>query len=420
MKYTYIFLIAVSTLIFSSCDSDDTPKGDTQSPTSPLNLMSTGSTDTTVDLSWEEASDNVAVTGYNLYQDGVIAQSNLTGTSTSVAQLMADTPYSFYVTAIDEASNESDASNTASLNTAVEPLQFLQNLSEMGVYTGDFSNLIPADGVQLYEINSTLFSDYSSKQRLVKLPEGESMTYDNSDLLPLFPENTLIAKTFYYNIDDRDPSLGQQIIETRLLLKLAGAWQVGNYKWNVAQTDASLIENGSGVDISYIDLNGDTNDIDYEIPSNIDCATCHNNNGSTRPIGIKLRNMNFIPSYTGQNQIDYFKNIGLLNGLITSDDISSLPDWTDDTNYDIFERGRAYIDINCAHCHQPGGEVTNFDLDFRYETLFNDSGIYANRGEIEERIQSNTPTYRMPQLGRSIVHAEAVAMLLEYLQAIED
>ncbi|MFT5103553.1 MAG: hypothetical protein ACI86C_001210, partial [Candidatus Latescibacterota bacterium] len=255
MKYTYIFLIAVSTLIFSSCDSDDTPKGDTQSPTSPLNLMSTGSTDTTVDLSWEEASDNVAVTGYNLYQDGVIAQSNLTGTSTSVAQLMADTPYSFYVTAIDEASNESDASNTASLNTAVEPLQFLQNLSEMGVYTGDFSNLIPADGVQLYEINSTLFSDYSSKQRLVKLPEGESMTYDNSDLLPLFPENTLIAKTFYYNIDDRDPSLGQQIIETRLLLKLAGAWQVGNYKWNVAQTDASLIENGSGVDISYIDLN---------------------------------------------------------------------------------------------------------------------------------------------------------------------
>ncbi|MFT5103662.1 MAG: mono/diheme cytochrome c family protein, partial [Candidatus Latescibacterota bacterium] len=215
-------------------------------------------------------------------------------------------------------------------------------------------------------------------------------------------------------------SLGQQIIETRLLLKLAGAWQVGNYKWNVAQTDASLIENGSGVYISYIDLNGDTNDIDYEIPSNIDCATCHNNNGSTRPIGIKLRNMNFIPSYTGQNQIDYFKNIGLLNGLITSDDISSLPDWTDDTNYDIFERGRAYIDINCAHCHQPGGEVTNFDLDFRYETLFNDSGIYANRGEIEERIQSNTPTYRMPQLGRSIVHAEAVAMLLEYLQAIED
>ena len=419
MKYACLYLIAL-TLVFSSCGSDDTPKGDTQSPSTPLNLMSTGGTDTTVDLSWEEASDNVAVTGYNLYQDGAIAQSNLTEISVSVAGLIANTPYMFYVTALDEAGNESDNSNTVSLNTAVEPLQFLQNLSDMGIYTGDFSDLIPADDVQLYEINSTLFTDYAAKQRLLKLPEGESMTYDNSDLLPLFPDNTMIAKTFYYNIDDRDPSLGQQIIETRILLKIADEWQVGNYIWNAAQTDASYTEDGSDVAISYIDLNGDTNSIDYVIPSSMDCTICHNNSGNTRPIGIKLRNMNFVPSYTGQNQIDYFKAIGLLNGLITSGDISLLPDWTDDTNYDIFERGRAYIDINCAHCHQPGGEVTNFNLDFRYETLFDDSGIYANRGEIEERIQSNTPTYRMPQLGRSIVHAEAVTMLLEYLQAIED
>ena len=419
MKYAFIFLIALA-FVFSSCGSDDTPKGDAQSPTTPLNLMSTGNTDTTVDLGWEEATDNVGVTSYNLYQDGAIAQTNLTETSISISGLSADTAYMFNVTALDEAGNESDNSNTVTLNTALVPLEFLPNLSEMGVYSGDFSELTPAGDVQLYEINSTLFTDYAAKQRLVKLPEGTSMTYNNNDLLPLFPDNTIIAKTFYYNIDDRDPSLGQQIIETRILLKITGEWQVGNYIWNAAQTDASYTENGSDVAITYIDLNGDTNSIDYVIPSATDCTICHNNNGNSRPIGIKLRNMNFVPSYIGQNQIDYFKDIGILNGLFSSGDISLLPDWTDDTNYDIFERGRAYIDINCAHCHQPGGEVTNFDLDFRYETLFDDSGIYANRGEIEERIQSTTPTYRMPQLGRSIVHAEAVTMLLEYLQAIED
>ncbi len=68
---------------------------------------------------------------------------------------------------------------------------------------------------------------------------------------------------------------------------------------------------------------------------------------------------------------------------------------------------------------KPGGEVTNFGLDFRFETAFDDTGIYANRGEIEERIQSNVPTYRMPQIGRSVVHEEAVTMLLEYLDALD-
>ena len=76
---------------------------------------------------------------------------------------------------------------------------------------------------------------------------------------------------------------------------------------------------------------------------------------------------------------------------------------------------------NCAHCHQPGGYVpTGFLLDFRLETDFVTTGIYSHRGQIESRIQSTTPTYLMPQLGRSLVHDEGVTMLLEYLEAIED
>ena len=133
---------------------------------------------------------------------------------------------------------------------------------------------------------------------------------------------------------------------------------------------------------------------------------------------MKLRSMNFVPSYTNQNQIDFLLGNGFLEG-VTSSEVSTLPDWTD-TNNDIFARGRAYIDINCAHCHQPGGSVNNFNLDFRFETPFEDTSIYANRGEIEARIQSIVPTYMMPQLGRTVVHEEAVTMLLEYLQAIED
>jgi len=420
MKLLYTTFLLAAFFIITGCGTDDSPKGDTEDPSTPLNLMSTSATDTSIELTWQAATDNVGVTGYNLYQDGSVTQSNISATSVSITGLIANTPYMFQVTAVDAAGNESSLSNTVTVNTAAEPLEFLQNLSEMGVFAGTLSDLEPAAGVQLYEINSTLFTDYASKQRLVRLPEGSSMMFNNSDLLPDFPDNTLIAKTFYYNIDDRDLSLGKQIIETRIFLKISGAWEASDYVWNSTQTDATLQNNGGLVPISYIDMEGTSQNVDYVIPSQTDCRTCHNNNGRTFPIGMKLRSMNFVPSYTNMNQIDHFKSKGILNGLGNSGDISVLPDWTDDVTYSILERGRAYIDVNCAHCHQPGGEVTNFSLDFRYETPFAETAIYANRGEIEARIQSTLPTYRMPQLGRTIVHEEAVSMLLEYLEAIED
>jgi len=405
-----------------SCGNDDDYVAVDNDPTAPQNLIATVISENAIELNWTASTDDDEVSGYNIYQDGVIVLNNAIETTKTINGLEEDSTYSFYVTAVDTNDNESAASNVVESTTDLIPLSFKATLSEMDVFQGDFSDLTPANDVQLYEINSTLFTDYAAKQRLIRLPEGKSMEYTGSELLPDFPNNTLIAKTFYYNIDDRDPSLGKQIIETRIFLKIAGNWESGDYIWNDAQTDATYRETSSVEDISYIDLDGNTQNISYVIPSKQDCATCHNNNGNTFPIGMKLRSMNFNPmnGTVNQNQLQEFTENGMLTGLSNPADISLLPDWKDDATYDIFERARAYIDVNCAHCHQPGGEVTNFDLDFRYETPFDDTGIFANRGEIEARTQSTTPTYRMPQLGRSIVHDEAVEMLVEYLEAIED
>jgi len=415
LPFAFVFLY-----ILTSCGSDDSPSEvvDTVLPSAPLNLTASNITENSALLSWEASTDNVSVTAYHLYENGVLAETNITSTSFSVSSLIIDTNYNYYVTAIDGAGNESNSSNTVNFSTPPAPLTFATNLSEMGIFSGALSNLTPALGVQIYELNSTLFTDYALKQRLVRLPTGRAMDYDNSDLLPKFPDNSLIAKTFYYNIDDTNPDLGKQIIETRVFIKVGGNWMSGNYIWNQAQTDAVYTEDGSELPISFIDINGATHNINYEIPSKQNCLTCHNNNDVTAPIGMKLRSMNFIPSYTSENQLDYFSSKGILHG-VTSSNISVLQDWTD-INIDILERGRAYIDINCAHCHQPGGSVPNIPIDFRLETPFENTGIYVNRGEIEVRIQTNLPTYRMPQLGRTVIHVEAVAMLLEYLQVIED
>ena len=218
-KMNKLFSIILLSLLIISCGKDDSydpVEVDTQAPSKPLNLVATEQTETSLKLSWEAATDNVGVTGYRIYQDGTALVGLVTETFTTVENLDNESNHSFYVTAIDAEENESEQSNIVSTN------YFLPLLSQMGVFSGNLSDLNPADGVQLYEINSTLFTDYAHKQRLIRLPQGQKMQYNGNDLLPSFPDNTLISKTFYYNIDERDPSLGKKIIETRILLKVNG------------------------------------------------------------------------------------------------------------------------------------------------------------------------------------------------------
>lgn len=420
MKNTRLALLLILSITILSCGSDDSNPGDfdNQNPTAPQNLIISDLAINSIELTWDASTDNVGVTGYNVYRNGTLAISDNSGTTAVVTNLAEETLYSFYVTAIDAAGNESVASNTISGTTEGTPLVFTNRLSDLGFFQGPMEDLTPADDVQLYEIRTTLFTDYAIKQRLIKMPTGQSMRYINSDLLPSFPNNTLIAKTFYYYVDERDPSLGKQIIETRVFLKLESGWMATDYVWNASMTEAIRDDVGGMVPISYIDENGITNNVDYIIPSNTDCFTCHDSYNKTIPIGMKLRNMNFTPSYAGYNQLRYFTDNGLLLGLSDPTTISAIPDWLNG-NLTLEERSRAYLDVNCAHCHSPGGSVPpTYNLDFTYETDFNQTGIYPNRGEIEARFESTSPIYRMPQLGRTVVHDEALVMLRDYLDAL--
>ena len=87
-------------------------------PSTPLNLVANAVSATQIDLSWEPSTDNLGVTGYNVYRNGVkVAQ--LSTTSYSNTGLVANTSYDFNVTAFDAASNESDQSETISMSTLV-------------------------------------------------------------------------------------------------------------------------------------------------------------------------------------------------------------------------------------------------------------------------------------------------------------
>jgi len=94
------------------------PAADTAGPTAPTGLTAGPTTATSVPLSWTAATDNVAVTGYQVYRDGAPTPvQTITGTTYTDTALSPNTTYSYTVKAIDGAGNQSPASNTATATT---------------------------------------------------------------------------------------------------------------------------------------------------------------------------------------------------------------------------------------------------------------------------------------------------------------
>lgn len=91
--------------------------GDTTPPSAPANLAVTGTTSTSASLSWSPSTDNVGVTGYDVYRGSTLVGSP-TGTTFTDTGLTASTQYSYTVKAFDAAGNLSSASNAVTATTA--------------------------------------------------------------------------------------------------------------------------------------------------------------------------------------------------------------------------------------------------------------------------------------------------------------
>lgn len=330
--------------------------------------------------------------------------------------------------------------NRNSVNLVMEE-PYPERLSEWNLFVGKLADLKPNKGVIPYELNMPLFTDYASKSRFIWMPEGKSALYKEGETI-IFPIGTIISKTFFYPGDTIGyPETKNKIIETRLLIRTESGWTALPYIWDKDLQEARLEIAGGKQDITYQDQTGKKYELHYVIPNTNQCKGCHENERQIQPIGPKPQNLNRLFAYPEgeKNQLLKLKEVGYLSGLPDLKEISSLADFNSKENENLSELARGYLDVNCAHCHNPNGPANTSGLMLNYAETnraklgFCKAPVASGKGSgnlrfdivpgkpnesiLYHRMNSNTPDTMMPELGRSIIHKEGIELIRKWIES---
>ncbi len=306
---------------------------------------------------------------------------------------------------------------------------------------GFFKNLHtlePAHRVVPYSVRNELFSDHAIKSRFVYVPPDASARFHPVEAFE-FPVGSALIKNFAFPADFRSPDDALRNIEVRVLLRQPGGWKTFAYVWNEDQSDAVLKVAGKRMDVSFVDKAGESKTISYRVPNKNQCKGCHFNNELVVPIGPKAQNLNFDRPETG-NQLAEWVAAGLLEGAGEPASWASVPDWKD-ASAKLDARARAYLDINCAHCHRSTGPASNsglfltFDEKNRAAWGYRKRPVAAGRGTgghefaispgnaeasiLLHRMRSLETGVMMPELGRGTTDSDAVQLIADWINSLE-
>ncbi len=272
-----------------------------------------------------------------------------------------------------------------------------------------------------YNLQTPLFSDYMKKQRTIYLPPNSSLGYTATGPLNA-PIGTIISKTFV------NPS-SQQIIETRLLIHRQSGWVGLPYLWN---NGVAKLHVGGALVPQSINLEGKRTNWDYQVPNQNQCGSCHKQGKQMQPIGLASKWLNH------SNQLQQLADKGWLTGL--PEDANQRPQvaaWDEANPNNLPQRARAYLDINCSHCHNPAGLahtsglVLKAELPMSTKTGVCKPPVAAGRGAgdlryaiapgeaqasiLHLRMSSLDPAIKMPELSKGLVHQQGLALIKQWI-----
>jgi uncharacterized repeat protein (TIGR03806 family) len=339
-------------------------------------------------------------------------------------------------------------------------------LSAWNVLHSDGQTLALRPGVVPYSLNTPLFSDYSHKLRTLSIPAGTRIDYVSQGPLQ-FPVGAVVTKTFFYPRAEASASglvgavqgaqvdggetvdLAQhRLIETRLMVREpSGQWGAVTYVWDADHKDATLLRTGQAIDIELVSAQGGRSPFTYAVPTDGQCVTCHATNASTgafEAIGPQASNLNRDYAYANgsQNQLDHLAALQMLSGYASP--APRMVVWNDAQAASVEARARAYLDVNCASCHNPVGRSRNTGLwlgvqetsatrlgvckqpmggqqngRFSYDIQpgnADQSFLYFRIGNY--RLNADPPSVAMPELGRHVFHTEGNALVREWINGM--
>jgi mono/diheme cytochrome c family protein len=209
-------------------------------------------------------------------------------------------------------------------------------------------------GLIRYEINQRPWEDGLETARFTTL--GPMKRVWNWDVEPLAPaRNSILMKTY---------SLEGRPIETQMLVRRNdGRWDTFDYRWNDDCTDAVALTEPVTAEIGA--------DRAWHFPGPAQCVRCHNTQvGWLRGFTVSQLNREL----DGANQITRLERFGTVRWPWKGGPLAVMPRM-DDESVSVEERARAYLHVNCAHCHQPGGQSAQVHLDMRRETPLAMTGL---------------------------------------------
>lgn len=282
-----------------------------------------------------------------------------------------------------------------------------------------------------YELNTALYSDGALKYRFVYVPPGAQARY-NADGVFDFPVGTVLIKTFAMAADMRRPTENVRLIETRLLIRRESGWVALPYIWNEEQTDARYSPIGGDIPISFTNEEGQAIALEWAVPNRNQCLGCHAVDNAMVPIGPSARNLN------RDGQLAQWRDAGFLDQAPGA--APRVPNAYNATDGSVEARARAYLDVNCAHCHNPRGPAHTSGLDLSWWQTdpalwgVNKRPVAAGRASagfafaiepghpersiLAHRMESTDPGVMMPELGRQLVDERAIVLMRDWISTM--